>query len=368
MKIAFDYQVFSQQSYGGISRYFAKLAAALGDLGDEPKIFSPIHKNSYLEELPPRAVNGFRLRRFPLGAKSLIKYLNPIMSRHRIKNWNPDVVHATYYDGGATASAAAPYVVTVYDMIHEKFRQKIRSRDRTIKLKEASIERADHVLCISENTKKDVVEILDIDPAKLTVVYLGADGTGKTSMHEGDHFPKRRPFLLYVGNRSGYKNFSGFLKAVASSKNLKNDFEICAFGGKPFSKIELNEIEKLGFGKGRVCHAAGQDGILTDLYQRAAAFIYPSLYEGFGLPPLEAMVHGCPVVSSNTSSMPEVVGDAGVYFDPYSTDSIANAIEQVVYSSILPRSLVEKGYQQAEAFTWQRCAEGTRKVYKNVAA
>lgn len=368
MKIAFDHQAFSMQSFGGISRYFAKLANALNDLGDDPKIFSPFHKNGYLDSLPNKTVSGMWMRRFPFGAKKLIKHMNPFLSRHQIKKWNPDIVHATYYDGGVAASKKTPYIVTVYDMIHEKFPGDFRERDRTTELKRESVARADHVLCISESTKKDLTEIFGIASEKLTVVHLGTDGVAFPSAIKERLAPQRKPFLLYVGARKGYKNFLGLLEAVAGSQRLKGHFDIRAFGGKPFSKEEAGTIKSLGFGDGDVTWVPGDDGVLRDLYRSAAAFIYPSLYEGFGLPPLEAMSNGCAVVSSNTSSMPEVVGDAGIYFDPASTESMTDAIERVVYSIDLTDKLINKGYQRVQAFTWQRCAEGTRDVYRKMAA
>jgi glycosyltransferase involved in cell wall biosynthesis len=368
MKIAFDYQAFSMQAFGGISRYFARLSNALDELGDEPKIFSPFHKNIYLDSLPIKSVSGLRMRRFPFGTKNLIKHMNPALSRHQIKKWKPDIIHATYYDGGATASSGAPYIVTVHDMIHEKFTKDFRKRDNTTEMKRASVCRADHVVCISENTKNDLIEIFGVDPEKLTVVHHGADGPEIAPGSKCRIAPPGKPYLLYVGVRKGYKNFNGLLEAVARSKKLKRDFDIYSFGCKPFSKEEGAKIKSLGFGAGQVAWVAGDDRVLRELYRNAAAFVYPSLYEGFGLPPLEAMSCGCAVVCSNTSSMPEVVGDAGAYFDPTSLESISDAIERVVYSSDVMDGLIQKGRKRVQEFTWKRCAEETRDVYRKIAA
>jgi glycosyltransferase involved in cell wall biosynthesis len=169
-----------------------------------------------------------------------------------------------------------------------------------------------------------------------------------------------------VGSRGGYKNFSGLLKAFATSPKLKNEFDIVTFGGGAFNKQELQLIKQLGFKNHQVRQIGGGDDILAALYHQAAAFVYPSLYEGFGLPPLEAMAAGCPVVSSNTSSMPEVVRDAGEYFDPINIDEMQNAIEKVVFSNTLQKDLIALGYKNIEHFSWQKCARETLTVYKEL--
>ena len=152
-----------------------------------------------------------------------------------------------------------------------------------------------------------------------------------------------KPYLLYVGKRDGYKNFSGLIKAVASSSLLMRDFDVITVGAK-FSKAEKNLISSLGFAHNQVKRISYvTDMQLAQFYSNAAAFIYPSLYEGFGLPPLEAMSAGCPVVCSNTSSMPEVVRNAGVYFNPLDIEEMRNAIEKVVFSEDLKNQLVTLG-------------------------
>ena len=110
----------------------------------------------------------------------------------------------------------------------------------------------------------------------------------------------------------------------------------------------------------------GDDAKLANYYRNASLFVYPSLYEGFGIPPLEAMGYGCPVVCSNTSSIPEVVGDAAILFDPYSLDSISNAIETVLTNNHLRSSLISRGFEQIQKFSWKKCADETLDVYKKV--
>ena len=151
----------------------------------------------------------------------------------------------------------------------------------------------------------------------------------------------KNPFILYVGSRSHYKNFDKFIVACSNSKIIKNNIKILAFGGGPFNKNELLKLKELGFNDNSVKQVSGDDHTLVDLYSKAFCFVYPSLYEGFGLPPLEAMASGCPVVSSNTSSMPEVINGAAEFFNPNNIDDIRFAIEKVINSDERRKELVE---------------------------
>jgi glycosyltransferase involved in cell wall biosynthesis len=177
-----------------------------------------------------------------------------------------------------------------------------------------------------------------------------------------------RPYFLYVGLRQGYKNFAGLLRSIASSSRLKSSFDVIAFGGNPFTSDEQALLTELQFAPEQIKQISGDDLTLTQLYQQASAFVYPSLYEGFGLPPLEAMLHYCPVVSSHASAMPEVLGDAAEFFDPNQIDSIAQALERVAFSNDRRQELITKGVERLKAFTWQACAERHLSLYQSVAA
>jgi glycosyltransferase involved in cell wall biosynthesis len=174
-----------------------------------------------------------------------------------------------------------------------------------------------------------------------------------------------RPYLLYVGQRSGYKNFDQLLAAYAASPALHKNYDLIAFGGGVWTAAERKSIEEL-FLYGKVKQLQGGDGTLADLYANAAVFVYPSLYEGFGIPPLEAMSFGCPVACSQTSSIPEIVGDASIFFDPNSSESISRALETIVTDQVLARDLVARGRIQIQLFSWDRCAQETLEVYRGL--
>ncbi|MEL0622534.1 glycosyltransferase family 1 protein [Marinomonas arenicola] len=367
MKIALDHQTFTHQSYGGISRYYSILASELVSSKNDVKIFTGIHRNNYLKYLPDGVVKGIGLEKYPSKTTPFFHALNHIASQYQISKWKPELVHETYFSTPRMIfSSDAARVTTVYDMIHEIFPNQFSLRDRTSKSKRKTLDRVDHIISISESTKHDLINIFGVDESKISVVHLGVSLDGFNSEINKPSSNNDKPFLLYVGSRFGYKNFDGFLKAVASSARLKSSFDIVAFGGGAFNSEELALIRSLGFSVSQVRQCSGSDEELAGLYGRAAAFVYPSLYEGFGLPPLEAMASGCPVVTSNTSSMPEVVRDAGVYFNPNEIEDMRFAIERVVLSPSVISDLVAAGFENIKSFSWSKCAAETLTVYKKV--
>lgn len=367
MRVAFDHQAVCMQSYGGISRYFTRIAEHLIALDIDAHFFSSIHRNFYLDELPKSAVSGKKLNSYPPKSFRLIQEFNRLAGKLAMQRWRPDVVHETYYAKKTSSPRGCPTVLTVYDMIHELFPDSFSSRDNTAHVKRIAIERADHVVCISQNTRDDLVRLLGVPEPKVSVVHLGFEKF-LPNLRSSDRrdYSGARPFLLYVGSRVGYKNFSGMLRAISGCSRLIADFDIVAFGGGAFTTSELATIRQLGFKAEQVRQAGGGDSELGILYQSAAAFVYPSVYEGFGLPPLEAMAHSCPVISSNTSSMPEVIGDAGAFFDPLNPEDMAAAIERVVYDSGVIASFQALGHERLTHFSWQRCAAQTLSVYKTL--
>ena len=363
MRIAYDNQVFCNQSYGGISRYFVRLAEQLSSANIQIRIFASLHQNHYLAQLPTSIVFGHILSSYPPRGGRIIRKFNDALSKNAIKYWMPDLVHETYYAKVGSAPKGCPTVITVYDMIHELFPESFSPFDNTSEIKRIAIERADHIICISESTRQDLIRYFNTSLQKITVVHLGVDKYSIAKLTEKQSITIKKPYLLYVGNRKGYKNFSYLLRALSSSCKLKNDFDLLAFGGGQFDQMELMLLSELGYNQNQVQHIDGDDQLLGKLYKEATAFVYPSLYEGFGLPPLEAMAHDCPVISSNISSMPEVIGDAAEYFNPTSIENIKQAIENVVYSPSRMEELIRQGNIRLKNFSWKRCTEETLAVY-----
>ena len=364
MRIAFDQQIFTWQEYGGISRYICRLAAHLSAIvGVETKIFAPLHVNSYLPELASGIKAGIKVKILPKTDRIRIN-ASRLLARPLIQAYQPDIVHETYYSASTYAPKTAFRVLTAYDMIHEQFKDKFLQNDPTTWNKKISFSRADHIICISESTKRDLLDIYDVSAEKVSVVYLGFDSLYVDS--KVSNSPVKEPYLLYVGQRGGYKNFDNFIKAYARYEWLRNNFRIYCFGGGAFTVTEKESFKTIGIDESRIHQLGGDDSVLTECYRNASAFVYPSLYEGFGIPPLEAMSLGCPVVCSNTSSIPEVVGNSGEYFDPNSVDSIGSSIENVLNSSEHRSNLIIKGFERCKLFTWEKCAAETLVIYKDI--
>jgi len=365
VRIVFDHQVFSFQQHGGVSRYFCEVAERLaGYDGCDVTVLAPLYVNAYLAKLPPSMVAG---RHVPpiRHAERLRLLLNGALAQGWLARARPDVVHETYFSRISVAPRRAASVVTVFDMIHERFPEYFSPRDKTPALKAAAVRRADRVICISESTRRDLLERVRVDPGVVSVVYLA-----------GAPVPPVRPtrpvldgpYVLYVGPRGGYKNFEGLLRAIAGSAALRAGVRVVAFGGGPLATAERALLRELALDEGVVVQMSGDDATLDAAYTFAAAFVYPSRYEGFGMPPLEAMARGCPVVCAANSSLPEVVGDAAELCDADDPGSIAAAIERVVGSPAHADELRARGRVRSAQFTWDRCARASYEVYRAAAA
>lgn len=370
--VAYDHQAFSLERYGGISRYHYEIARRVGGSpGFSAGIIAPLYWNAYLPG------GGVRVRGLPIPMTPgtgninevklrILRAANRIISPFFLDSLDPDVLHETYYAFHSLAPRGCPTVVTVHDMILEKYRDLFPSGYKTSDAKRSAVNRAARVICVSEHTRKDLVEIFGINKEKTTVIHHGYSLTADSGRNSVNF--TGRPFLLYVGERGRYKNFDRFLLAYAGSEMLRGEFGLVAFGGGAFTVAEISRQQGLGLGAGRVRQVSGNDEKLASFYRQASVFVYPSLYEGFGIPPLEAMNFGCPVVCSNTSSVPEVVGDAAYFFDPGDADSIRAAIETVVLSAELREDLVRRGKARLNMFSWDRCAAETMSVYREVAS
>lgn len=310
-------------------------------------------------------VDGRFWKTYPPISKRIIWHLNKMLSEKRLSDWKPDILHQTYYNFSPSSFGEKARIITVYDMIHELHPESFLSGDRTSGLKLKAINQADHIICISETTRLDLMNITGIDGAKVSCIYLGTDKCTIKYPYPTLKGRVNRPYLLYVGARAGYKNFKQLINAYSSSSMISNDFDLIVVGGGGFSREELEKISSLKGLKGRILKVdIGASG-LNALYQHASAFIYPSLYEGFGLPPLEAMANGCPVISSDRGSLKEIIGEAAEFFDPTSIMSMRSAMEAVLYSPERSRELVNSGFFKANEYTWRRCAQETFNLYEN---
>ena len=367
MKITYDYQVFSQQRYGGISRYISEIASRISNIEDfDVKVLAGLYVNKHLKNVRSDLIVG-KYSQLIIGDGTLIGKLNHEISKIFLKMNCPHILHETYYSIDRISPANCKIVLTVYDMIHEKLGDFVSGNNTEIvhQAKIKAIERADHIICISNSTKIDLLSMTNVSPDKVSVIHLGHPN--KLSFDFSPHVQLfSLPYLLFVGQRAGYKNFERLLNAYANHGSIKNDFKMVCFGADPFSREELNLIHRLGLNDHQVIHIQGDDQSLYQLYSLASAFIFPSLYEGFGIPLLEAMSLNCPVICSNTSSFPEVAAEAAEFFDPYYTDSISHGIENVVYNLEKRESMIAHGQKRVEFFSWDKCAHETSSIYRTL--
>lgn len=362
MRVAFDYSIFNAQQFGGISRYFARIMNDLPDFGITPKVISPLYTSNALLDLPKAMVWGKhvapserqRLRGMQLGEW----FHRPLASLFGAR-----IVHETYFHAYRIAPAKCSVVLTVYDMIFE-LNPDLADAEWVIRNKRGAIERADKIICISESTRRDLLRFFPEVSDRTEVILLGFDHEFMTrevasSLHA-------KPYILYVGMRRDYKNFGGLLDAYGESQKLRSEFDLVCVGGGAFSADEKGRIEELGLSE-TVVQRDADDAALKLWYRHASVFAYPSLYEGFGIPPLEAMAAECPVVCMNISSMPEVCAEAAEYADPAVPETLASALENVLFSSARSNALRIAGRERLKRFSWRECAREHSEVYKALA-
>ena len=287
----------------------------------------------------------------PSKLNKIVEQLNFNLTKNYLNQFKPDLIHQTYYSNKVFPKIGK--ICTVYDMINEKFSHSFINSSEISEIKKKTIDNSDHVICISENTKKDLIEIFNINEAKITVTLLASTIENKNLKI----IPKKKyaNHILFVGSRLGYKNFENFIKSFSCSKFLKNNFKIIVYGGENFSKIDADLLIKNKIDESRILFLNDDHIKLSELYCNVEALVYPSVYEGFGIPILEAMKMGCPVICSNGGSLQEVGGEGLHYFDPLSLDNIVEVLEKVLSSDQIKIDLIKYGFMRAEQFLVKMC-------------
>jgi glycosyltransferase involved in cell wall biosynthesis len=388
--IIFDHQTFVYQNYGGISRMFSEIMHYLHDnaidfqfslertsnanLKDKAffrgKYFDP--KENHIQPID-KWIIPFH---FPLkGRFHSLRFLKQkILLRRNEKNSKNTIItqlnrkenlilHPTYYDDyyldSIKENSRVKMVLTIYDLIHEKFNGYFFHDDLVLRNRFKLMNRADKIIAISQSTKNDIMDIYGIPTEKIQVIHLA----GEITAHR--HFevlPYFKNYILYVGDRWSYKNFPNFLRSVTPLIKKYKCLIVCA-GSQMFSKEEIQLMDELGIRGKVVHHRFADDHELASIYANARLFVFPSLYEGFGIPLLEAMSQGCPVVCSNTSSFSEVVGNAAELFDPWDLESMTHSIKKVFESDSLRKKMVDDGRKRSKAFSWEKCGKEHVQVY-----
>jgi glycosyltransferase involved in cell wall biosynthesis len=286
-----------------------------------------------------------------------------------------DLFHAPHYV--VSPLTRCPYVVTIHDCIHLRFPQYLPSRAahfyaRTMMTMAAR--RAERILTVSQASKDDILHYLGVPADKVEVIYnalderLAAPPTPDEIARVRERYQLTSPFILYAGNIKPHKNVDRLIEAFSILRRRGVDGVKLLIIGDEISKypnlrrlvhrFQLHQhVRFLGF---------VPDAMLAVLYRLAGVFVFPSLYEGFGLPPLEAMAAGAPVITSNVSSLPEVVGDAAILIDPMDAGAIADAMARVLGDEGLRQELIRRGCARVKTFSWARSVARVRQVYSEI--
>ncbi len=368
MRILYDGQIYSMQAVGGINRYFANLIGRLPENSTPYLLVDRVRGLNYPEQsnLKVYRYGSSWLKHVSHRAGSYYSKFATYYAKHITSLKRFDVAHPTYYTlltRREVNTYRCPVVLTVWDMIHELFPAEMDPTGQHAEEKRKAILAAQAVICISENTRKDLLERYSLPEEKVRVTHLASNIDASISY--GPHPVPCRPYFMYVGSRTYYKNFDGLLAALKRVTTANPDVTLCVVG-HPFDETERNVIADLKLTAHIEHYGYVDDEHLAKLYRCSIAFVYPSLYEGFGIPVLEAMSCGTVVVASNSSSLPEVVGDAGVLFDPYSTDDLAQALTLLLDDPVERERLIAKGSLRAQEFSWYKTVSETIDVYRSV--
>lgn len=362
MRVYYDGYKYATQKRGGISTYFNEVIARL------PHDVTPIVAYPDWNRAEPPEHRNLALHRINLnGWGSLGKTGERFRIRAVERFSRFDVAHPTYYKlctDSPLRSLGRPIVLTVHDMIHERFASAVDPHGAMARLKAEAIATAAAIVCVSEHTKRDLVELLRVPEERIRVIYHGV-GLGPADADPAAPTPAG-PFYLYVGSRArGYKNFDGLLRAFAKIASDCPDLSL-AVVGRSWEGHEKALLQDLKLGDRVALYQFATDAHLATLYRKSLAYICPSFYEGFGLPLLEAMNLGTLPLAANTSSIPEVAGDAAVLFDPHDTDALAELLRRFHRDPAARDPWIARGPERCARFSWDRSAAEHVALYRAI--
>lgn len=357
MNIVFDNIIFSLQKAGGISVVWNEIIKrALNDSEINPVFIELPNRNCFRQsiEIPQKKIISMNSK---LPA-SVQRYLSSGIEN----KWG--IFHSSYYRTARSSNLVN--ITTIHDFTYEYYREGLAKYVHS-RQKGKAVKKSAAIICVSQNTKKDLLKFYpQIDEQKIHVIYNGVCEDYRiieNNQHQIKliHFGSKE-YAIYVGDRSSrYKNF--YLAANAC-KNTGTSLVVV--GGGKLSKNESSFLNN-SLGKDNYNHLSGIDNsILNILYNNALCLLYPSLYEGFGIPVIEAQKAGCPVIAVNNSSIPEVIGPVSTLLNEPTVGSISEMIQQLKHNSEFANNQIQIGLQNAERFTWDRCYRDTKKVYKEI--
>lgn len=368
MRILYDHQAFSLQSHGGITRVFSEIIRYLNtqpsittDLmlgfSDTRTDFTSLVSSRGRVIRPGAAI--FNQNKLNYASNEIFSALMaPLLGKY-------DIYHSTYYRFLPLIRSTRK-VTTHHDCIQEWFPHLFRNSGEIIRLKKKMFHRADLIICVSAASKADLLHFYDVPAEKALVIHNGVspmirNASGKSELRNllsGD-------FLLYVGARHSYKNFNGLLQAFAVS-SFKDDLTLLAIGGGPPSAEHLAIIQTYGL-SGRVCFVPyASSAMLAEAYAEASLLIYPSRYEGFGMPPLEAASVGCVSLVAENPATTEICQNAVFYFDASNQDEFSRMLSVALTDTSGRADRLRRAKKLLETYTWEECARKTLGAYSSL--
>jgi len=384
-RVLMDAQAFDIQTHGGVSRSFAELVSHMpSDIDLRLPILET--KNIYLKQKGIAPDRDYYME-YCNGSPTLLKrFWYKLSTNIRTGHWAQwdkmprlslfeaerqllrgefDVFHPTYYDTYFLSKIGRkPFVLTVHDMIPERYAGIYNFRDHQLKAKRKLIPQASHIVAVSEHTKKDIVDMFGIAPEKITVIYHGIDQKPYAPIPGRNEFGR---YILFVGQRGTYKNFLRFAHEL--SPVLRNHPELSVVcTGEPFSREETRQLKSIGQLSRFIHKFVQSDEEMMSLYHNAQAFVYPSEYEGFGIPILEAYRAGCPVILNRSSCFPEIAGEAAIFFEFNSSrQNLEEKLEDLLsWAPAQKEKLLTIQRERLHLYSWEKAARRLAEVYRKV--
>ena len=357
--ILYDFQVFWQQKFGGVSRYHIELYKQSQKTNYKITLTTVFLKNFYLNKMKNKYAC---IVRNIIGYKHVYK-LNKLLTKYYLNKEKVDIIHPTWYDPYIfSIKGNSKIIITIHDMIHELFWENTAKDE--IARKKYAIYNADAIIAISKNTKNDILKIYpDIPNNKISVVYHGTSHLPDAQRPNNFDVPEK--YILFVGGRHDYKRGMFLAKALREFLKQYHNVKLLYLGGGSFNRDEISYIHELNL-TDRIIQKDVSDAELAYLYSHAVCFVYPSLYEGFGLPILEAFDNNCPVICARNSSLTEVGGNAALYFENDDDVKLAQLVDMLLNNEEVRKKCIKLGKKRAMNFTWNKCFQETCAVYKKI--
>lgn len=356
MKIVLDNIIYFLQNSGGGSVYWNELTKRINESKEDVCFVEPKGESSNIFR---KKINFKKVcieSKIPLSILRFLSFQKKIDGKY--------IFHSSYYR--ISKSRNAKNITTIHDFTPELYFKGIRRRYNSFRNKKI-LKKSQGIICISENTKKDLLRFHpDVDENKIKVIY---NGVGDNFFKLGNTFDKNsfpykevldHKYILYVGHRTSYKNF-GIVPQII--KSLDESYKLLIIG-EALNKEELNELELTIPGRYIIKSRVSSEN-LNIFYNFAFCLLYPSSYEGFGIPVLEAMKTECPVVATSMSSIPEVAGDAAILIDKIEPTLFSEGIKKLE-NEVFRKELIDKGITQSQKFTWDKCAEEVLSFYRKI--